>query len=122
MRNETWKLLTEYDVAYTNVDEPLLSADVHLTTDLSYFRWHGRGKKIWFDYRYSKKELDFWVPKVQDAAGKVNKIVGYFHNQYHGYAPDNCKYLIEKLGLFSDKEKQERKAMPKQSSLFDYAI
>ena len=120
MRDETWALLGSYDVAYTNVDEPLLPPDVHLTADFSYFRWHGKGEKIWFDYKYSKDEIDSWVPKVQEAAGKVKKIVGYFNNHYHGYAPEDCQYLIEKLGLLSEKEKQARKAMPKQSSLFDY--
>lgn len=105
---------------YTNVDEPLLPPEVHLTTDFSYFRWHGKGEKIWFDYKYSKQEIDSWVPKVQETACKVKKIVGYFNNHYHGYAPENCQYLIDKLGLLSEKDKQARKTMPKQSSLFDY--
>jgi uncharacterized protein YecE (DUF72 family) len=121
IRDETWELLKTHEVAYTNVDEPLLPPEVHLTTDFSYFRWHGKGEKIWFDYRYSKEELDAWVPKVEAAESKVKKIVGYFNNHYHGYAPENCQYLIEKLGLLSEKEKQARKAAPKQASLMDYS-
>jgi len=121
LREETWELLKAHEVAYTNVDEPLLPPDVHLTTDFTYFRWHGKGENIWFDYRYSKEEIDSWVPKVEEAATKVKKIVGYFNNHYHGYAPENCQYLIEKLGLLSEKEKQDRKATPKQSSLMDYS-
>jgi len=31
MREETWKLLDKYGVAYTIVDEPLLSPDVKIT-------------------------------------------------------------------------------------------
>lgn len=120
IREETWKLLKANDVAYTNVDEPLLPPEVHLTTDFAYFRWHGKGEKIWFDYNYSKEELNSWVPKVEEAATKVKKIVGYFNNHYHGYAPENCQYLIEKLGLLSEKEKQARKVIPKQSSLMKY--
>jgi uncharacterized protein YecE (DUF72 family) len=120
MRDETWQLLKTHDVAYTNVDEPLLPPEVHLTTDFAYFRWHGKGEKIWFDYRYNKEELDTWVPKVEEAADKVKKIVGYFNNHYHGYAPENCQYLIEKLGLLSEKEKQTRKATLKQSTLMKY--
>ena len=121
IRDETRKLLKADDVAYTNVDEPLLPPEVHLTADLAYFRWHGKGEKIWFDYRYSKEEMDSWIPKVEEAASKVKKIVGYFNNHYHCYAPENCQYLIEKLGLLTDKEKAAKKAIPKQASLMDYS-
>lgn len=106
MRDETWDLLKKFDVAYTNVDEPLLPPDVHLTSDIAYFRWHGRGGNPWFDYRYSKEELEPWVPKVEDASQKVKKIVGYFNNHFHGYAPENCLYLIERLGLLSEEQKR----------------
>lgn len=120
MRDETWNLLKEYDVAYANVDEPLLPPEVHLTSDFAYFRWHGRGEKPWFDYRYSKDELDSWVPKVQEAASKVKKVVGYFNNHFHGYAPENCLYLIEKLGLLSEEQKRAKNAVSKQSKLGDF--
>jgi uncharacterized protein YecE (DUF72 family) len=125
-RNVTWllpetvtfKLLKQYEVAYTNVDEPLLPPEVHLTTDFSYFRWHGKGEDIWFDYRYSEKELDSWIPKVQEISKKVKKVYGYFNNHYHGYAPENCLQLIEKLGLSTDEQKKAKiKSTVKQSQL-----
>jgi uncharacterized protein YecE (DUF72 family) len=118
MRDETWDVLKKYNVAYVNVDEPLLPPEVHLTADFAYFRWHGRGEKIWFDYRYSKEELEPWIPKVQEASQKVKKVVGYFNNHYHGYAPENCLYLIERLGLLSEEQKRvKEKAKKKQSQL-----
>jgi uncharacterized protein YecE (DUF72 family) len=121
MRDETWDLLKKHQVAYVNVDEPLLPPDVYLTTDFSYFRWHGRGKKPWFDYRYEKEELDLWVTKVQEAAKKTRKVFGYFNNHFHGYAPENCLYLIEKLGLLSEEQKRAKdKALAKQSQLGDF--
>jgi uncharacterized protein YecE (DUF72 family) len=125
-RNVTWllpetvtfKLLKQYEVAYTNVDEPLLPPEVHLTTDFSYFRWHGKGENIWFDYRYSEKELDSWIPKVQEISNKVKKVYGYFNNHYHGYAPENCIQLIEKLGLSTDEQKKAKiKSTFKQAQL-----
>jgi uncharacterized protein YecE (DUF72 family) len=109
MKNETWNLLRKYDVAYTVVDEPLLPPEVHLTTDFAYFRWHGKGQNPWFDYRYSKEELESWVPKVQDATGHVKKVYGYFNNHFHGYAPENCLQLIERLGLLSKEQEQAKK-------------
>jgi uncharacterized protein YecE (DUF72 family) len=118
MRDETWSLLEKYKVAYVIVDEPLLPPEVHLTADFAYFRWHGRGESPWFDYRYSKDELEPWIPKVEEASGKVKKVVGYFNNHFHGYAPENCLYLIEKLGLLSEEQKRAKtKAASKQSQL-----
>jgi uncharacterized protein YecE (DUF72 family) len=102
MREETWPLLKEYQVAYTNVDEPLLPPEVHLTTDFTYFRWHGRGKGIWFDYRYGRDELKPWVPKVKDAVEKVKTAYGYFNNHYHGYAIENCLQVMEMLGISNE--------------------
>jgi len=118
MRDETWPLLSKYKVAYVNVDEPLLPSNIHLTSDFTYFRWHGRGETPWFDYLYSKEELDEWVPKVEDAANKVKKVYGFFNNHYHGYAPENCLHLIERLGLLSEQQKKAKERMgTKQAGL-----
>ena len=118
IKDETWSLLEKYNVAYVIVDEPLFPPEVHLTADFAYFRWHGRGERPWFDYRYSKAELEPWVPKVEESSKKVKKVVGYFNNHYHGYAPENCLYLIEKLGLLSEEQEQAKaKTTRKQSQL-----
>jgi uncharacterized protein YecE (DUF72 family) len=118
IRDETWGLLKKYNVAYVIVDEPLLPPEVHLTADFAYFRWHGQGERPWFDYRYSKAELEPWVPKVEESSRKVKKVVGYFNNHYHGYAPENCLYLIERLSLLSEEQKKAKaKTARKQSQL-----
>ena len=115
---ETFELLKQYGVAYTIVDEPLLPSEVHLTADFAYFRWHGRGEDIWFDYLYSEEELQPWIPKVQEAAKNVKKVYGYFNNHYHGYAPENCLYMLEKLGLLSEAQKKAKvKSKNKQAQL-----
>lgn len=98
VRDETWKLLREHNVAYTVVDEPLLPPKLVLTADFAYIRWHGRHSSPWFDYQYSEKELDEWVPKVKEAAEKTEKVYGYFNNHFHSYAPANCIQTLEKLG------------------------
>jgi len=109
MQPQTWELLKKYNIAYVNVDEPLLPSDIHLTTDFAYFRWHGHGKNPWFDYKYTKSQLEAWVPKIEKAAKETKKIVGYFNNHYHGYAPENCLYLIEKLRLLTQEQKNQLK-------------
>lgn len=109
VREETWPLLERYRVAYVNVDEPLLPPETHLTTDFSYFRWHGRGKRVWFDYRYSRDELEPWIPKVVQASEKVGRVYGFFNNHYHGYAVENCLQVMEMLGCLG-KEQAAAKA------------
>lgn len=115
---ETFPLLKQYGVAYTIVDEPLLPPEVHLTADFAYFRWHGRGEDIWFDYRYSEEELQPWIPKIEETAKNAKKVYGYFNNHYHGYAPENCLHMLEKLGLLSETQKKAKeKSNIKQAQL-----
>jgi uncharacterized protein YecE (DUF72 family) len=104
MRSETWALLEKYRVAYTIVDEPLLPPVIHLTSDIAYFRWHGKGKRPWYNYRYPREELEPWVPRVQEVAHKAEKVYGYFNNHYHGYAVENCLQVLEMLGTISPKQ------------------
>jgi uncharacterized protein YecE (DUF72 family) len=48
----------------------------------------------------------------------VKKIYGFFNNHYHGYAPENCLYLLEKLGLLSESQKKTKdKSKIKQADL-----
>jgi len=99
LREETLRLLTNRQVAYTIVDEPVLPPVIHVTSDLAYIRWHGRGDQPWFNYRYSEPELQEWVPKVREAAGKAKRVLGYFNNHFHGYAPENCLQIMQMLGI-----------------------
>ncbi len=104
MREETWPLLRKYKVAYTVVDEPLLPPEVHLTSNIAYFRWHGHGTRPWYNYRYARKELEPWVPKVVETATKVEKVYGYFNNHYHGFAVENCLQVLEMLGSINSRQ------------------
>jgi uncharacterized protein YecE (DUF72 family) len=98
LQEQTFKLLSEHHVAYTIVDEPLLPPEVHVTSDIAYLRWHGRGTKPWFNYRYSEEQLQEWVPKVNKVAAQAKKVLGYFNNHFHGYAPENALQMMEMLG------------------------
>jgi uncharacterized protein YecE (DUF72 family) len=105
---ETWRLLSKHSVAYTIVDEPLLPPDVEVTSKIAYFRWHGRGRRPWFDYRYKKEELEPWVPKVKEVSEKVEKVFGYFNNHYHGYAVENCLQVLELLGVLTPEQSEAK--------------
>ncbi|HXX87758.1 MAG TPA: DUF72 domain-containing protein [Candidatus Acidoferrum sp.] len=99
MREETWSLLKRNKVAYTVVDEPLLPPEIHVTSEIAYFRWHGRGDRPWYDYRYKPDELKPWVPKLKETNFGVKKVFGYFNNHYHGYAVENCLQVLDMLGV-----------------------
>lgn len=109
LRPETWRLLEKHNVAYTIVDEPLLPPETVFTADFSYFRWHGRHERPWFNYRYSEEELQEWVPRVKEAEKKTKEVYGYFNNHFHGYAPENCIQLLEMLGKATRLQTKVRK-------------
>jgi uncharacterized protein YecE (DUF72 family) len=108
VREETWALLKKYGVAYAIVDEPLLPPEMHFTASFAYFRWHGKGARPWYNYRYSVKELEPWVPKVKEAGKKVETIYGYFNNHYHGYAVENCLHILEMLGTLTSEQTEAK--------------
>lgn len=106
LRNETWKTLSKYNVAYTMVDEPLLPPDVHLTADFAYIRWHGHGSRPWYDYHYNDKELEEWVPKIKEAQSSVKTTYGYFNNHFHGYAVENALRILQMLDALTPAQKE----------------
>ena len=111
MKNEIWKLLKKYEVAYTIVDEPLLPPEVQVTSDFAYFRWHGHGTRPWFNYRYKVEELKPWIPKVLKVGNGVKKIYGYFNNHFHGYAVENCLQVLEMLGVLTPEQAEAKTAV-----------
>jgi len=113
IRDETWRLLKNYEVAFTIVDEPLLPPTAQVTSKIAYFRWHGKGTRPWYNYRYSVNELKPWVPKVKEVGSKVETVYGYFNNHYHGYAVENCLQVLEMLGALTQ-EQTEAKATVEQ--------
>ena len=109
MREDTWRMLRKYGVAYCVVDEPSFPSEVHVTADFAYFRWHGRNSRVWYNYRYSEKELSEWVPKLEETGRKVRKIYGYFNNHFHGYAIENCIELMQMLKIAEPKHEEVKR-------------
>jgi uncharacterized protein YecE (DUF72 family) len=118
IRPETWPLLERYGVAYVNVDEPLLPPEVHLTSSIAHFRWHGKGTQPWFDYHYKPEELEPWIPRIRESQAKVKTVFGYFNNHFHGYAVENCLQVAEMLGALTP---QQAKAKMKAENHFKAA-
>lgn len=104
LTDETFNLLRKYNVAYTIVDEPLLPPICEVTADFSYIRWHGRGRRPWYYYRYKREELEEWVPRIRDVSGKVKVVYGYFNNHFHGFACESALMVLEMLGILTPEQ------------------
>ncbi len=92
-------LLRDYNVAFTVVDAPGLPGKVEVTADFSYFRWHGRGSRPWYNYHYRMGELREFAGKVLSARSKCKRVYGYFNNHFKGFAPKNALELLELLDI-----------------------
>lgn len=106
---ETWRLLEEFEVANTIVDEPLLPPDAVVTADFAYLRWHGRGTRPWYNYLYTPQELEAWVPKLREIESKTKVAYGYFNNHFHGYAVENCLAVLGMLGVLTQKQAEAKR-------------
>lgn len=98
MRPETWEMLRSHGAAYTIVDEPLLPPEVHVTAEFAYIRWHGRGTRPWYNYDYRPEELEEWVPRVEETAGRAKRVYGYFNNHFGANAVKNAVEMLTLLG------------------------
>lgn len=122
-RNKSWigkadalDLLRVHNVAITIVDEPLLPTDTTTTADFAFVRWHGRGDRPWYNYRYRQDELRGWSKKVEAIATKTKKVYGYFNNHFRGYAVENSLQMMGMLGSSND---EQRKLLAQVSKKID---
>jgi uncharacterized protein YecE (DUF72 family) len=113
-RNSRWledghlDVLRDLSMGYCIVDEPKLKGLVPfapaLTSDLGYFRFHGRNRR-WFrepldvryDYLYSEKELESFIPAIEKVAEKASSTFVFFNNCHAGKAARNGMELMEML-------------------------
>jgi uncharacterized protein YecE (DUF72 family) len=105
------ELLKQHNIASVLTDSPdpalqFLSNPV-VTADHAFIRLHGRNLGFWYNYLYSKKELEPWVNKVNEIAPKVKKLRIYFNNHYAGAAIINAMQFEEMLGQELSEEKRQ---------------
>ena len=123
-RNMTWvshgiearKILEKSGVATVIVDSLPLPVETSLNTDFAYIRWHGRGKKVWYDYSYQDDELVLWDKRIRKLSDKA-EVFGYFNNHYHAYAPENCIGMLGMLGLGTAKHVEVARRLEKGRTL-----
>lgn len=108
LKEEVWSLLRDRNVANVIVDEPLLPPDTVVTADFAFIRWHGRGTRPWYNYRYTEAELKAWVPKVKEVTSRVKRTYGYFNNHFSGFAVENSLKLMGMLGVSTPQQDEVR--------------
>lgn len=118
LRHRSWsddlniaKLLKENNVAWVQIDEPKfkssVAAEVPVTSDMAYFRFHGRNAEMWwkgdsetrYKYLYSPEEIDELSTEVKPAAENSSLLFAFFNNHWQGYAPRNANDIKKALQL-----------------------
>ncbi len=112
LRHRSWsddentaRLLRENNIAWVQIDEPKFSssvaAEVPVTADMVYCRFHGRNAKDWwtgnsetrYRYLYSPDEIAGLAEKLKASAGEVKTLFAFFNNHWQAYAPRNANDL-----------------------------
>jgi uncharacterized protein YecE (DUF72 family) len=118
LRHRSWSddentahLMRENNVAWVQIDEPKfqssIATEVPITSDLAYFRFHGRNKDMWwkgnsetrYQYLYSSDEINELADKVEAAAEQSNLTFALFNNHWQGYSPRNAVDMMKALKL-----------------------
>lgn len=118
LRHRSWsddphtaELLREYNAAWVQIDEPKfpssIAADVPLTADMAYFRFHGRNRETWwtgdsetrYKYLYSPEEIRELADRTRLALEQTRLAFAFFNNHWRGYAPRNAVALKKDLKL-----------------------
>lgn len=98
-RDSSWwskpaiKEIESLDVAFCSVDAPELPTKLVSINDTTYLRLHGSNE--WYNYVYSKKELDQLVSKIRKTG--TNKNAVYLNND-HGMLK-NGLYLLQSFDI-----------------------
>jgi uncharacterized protein YecE (DUF72 family) len=125
-----WEMLKQYNIAPVIIDSPAKEnlqflSDVAITTaDHSFIRFHGRNTKnhYWYNYLYSKQELEPWIDKVNQIKNQTKVLRVYFNNHYGGKAVANALQFKEMTGTsLTQLELRELKHAEKYFLMKDYS-
>ena len=103
---ETLAAFAQKNVAFCNIDQPLLGKSLgpteHVTGSLAYVRLHGRNYDQWFDsdnrndrynYLYKERELEDWKQRIKNVAEKAQTTYVITNNHFESKAGVNALEL-----------------------------
>jgi len=113
--NDVRKACESLGVSFVSVDYPRLKglprSGLHVTSDIAYFRLHGRNAEKWWDgkdaserhdYRYTADELRPFVTQIKAQEAKLDQVYIMMQNTTKGHAIQNLrmlKDLFEEQGI-----------------------
>ena len=98
VKDTTFALLEQHQVAWVVVDAPFLPCVPRVTAPFAYVRWHARPGYQTRRQMDPVAALRPWVPILHQLERQAQRVYGYVHNQFSGYAPRDCQTLREHLG------------------------
>ena len=103
---ETLASFTRNNVAFCNIDQPVLGHSLapteHVTASIAYVRLHGRNYSEWFDsdnrndrynYLYKERELESWKQRIDNVAEKAQATYVITNNHFESKAGVNALEL-----------------------------
>lgn len=111
-RENTANLLGDLDFTYICVDEPQgfrssVPPIAIATSDIGFVRFHGRNTETWekrmnssaerFDYRYSREELEEWLPRIRSLAHDTEETHLIMNTNNDDQGPANAQLLADLL-------------------------
>jgi uncharacterized protein YecE (DUF72 family) len=112
-QEETLSFLQEHQIPFVCVDMPqgfdssIPPVAAATSPDLAMIRFHGRDPEIWekksstaaerFRYDYREKELEEWVPRIEELASQAAETHVVMNNCYENYAVKNARQLADLL-------------------------
>lgn len=109
LRDDTQQFLRGWGIGWVSIDAPPgagLCPPVSTTTSrLGYVRFHGRDAARWwrreetsrYAYRYRRRELIAWIPRVREIARKTGDVFVLFNNYRDGNAWENAAAFAKLL-------------------------
>jgi len=118
LRHRSWsdepntaKLLSAGNAAWVQIDEPKfefsIAQQLPLTSDIAYFRFHGRNAEDWWQgnsetryrYLYSAEEIQELSHRITKASQQTRLTFAFFNNHWQGYAPRSAISMMKTLEL-----------------------
>ncbi|MGH2447779.1 MAG: DUF72 domain-containing protein [Chloroflexota bacterium] len=110
LRPETFEMLAEHNVAWTNIDLVYMPKRVELTADFSYFRFLGDHRAISYlgETQVDRTgALDTWAETIKEVGQRVKTIYGFANNHYSGHSPNDVRYLRRRLAIGSRRHAEQ---------------